>query len=114
MASNVVRKGELRKHPRYPLSGTVRILWEDSEARQVVTRARLVDVSVSGVQLMVENPIPIRTLIYCNEPALSIAGRGSVRYCQFSKGKYRIGIDFAGGTGWPEPAPDEADVAPVI
>jgi hypothetical protein len=107
MASNLIRKAELRRHPRYPLAGTLRILWDDN-GREVVSKGKLVNVSVSGIQLMVENRIPVRTHIFCNEPALKIAGRGSVRYCQFVKGKYLIGVDFSGGTGWSAPAENGA------
>ena len=111
MASNIVRKSELRRHPRFPLTGTLRVLWEDSEGRQIVTRGQVTNVSVSGIQLLVDHAIPVRTHIFCNEPALRIAGQGSVRYSQYSKGKYRIGIDFSGGTGWREPVPEETGIA---
>ena len=111
MASNIVRKSELRKHPRFPLAGTLRLLWENEQGGQVVTRGQVTNVSVSGIQLLVDHPIPVRTHIFCNEPELRIAGRGSVRYSRFAKGKYRIGIDFSGGTGWREPVTHQREPA---
>ena len=104
MASNLVSKGELRRKTRHLLDGALRILWEDSDGREVISRAQIVDVSVWGLKLRVEDKIPARTYISCNEPRLGVRGRGSVRYCHFSKGKFVVGIEFIGGTGWREPS----------
>ena len=106
MASNLVRKGDLRRETRHPVQGTLRILWENSDGREVISRAQVVDVSPSGLKLRLEDKIPIRTYISCNEPKLGLCGRGSVRYCHFAKGKFDVGIEFTGGSGWrPPPAP---------
>jgi PilZ domain len=108
MASNLVRKNaELRRHRRYPLAGSVRILFQDAAGRDVVSKGQLVNVSVSGLQMMVDHQIPVRSYLFCNEPKLGISGRGSVRYCRYLKGKYAVGVDFSSGTGWREPAPPE-------
>ena len=106
MASNVIRKGNLRREVRYPLDGLLRILWVDSDGREVISKAQIVDVSVSGLKLRLEGKIPVRTYVSCNEPKLGVCGRGSVRYCHFAKGKFEIGIEFSGGTGWRPPAAD--------
>src|SRR5438093_1209497 len=106
MASNPAGKPDLRREARYPLNGLLRILWEDSDGREVISKAQIVDVSVSGMKLRVEDKIPVRTYISCNEPRLGVCGRGSVRYCNFAKGKFVVGIEFTGGTGWREPSPD--------
>ena len=104
MASNLVPKRDLRRKPRHQLDGALRILWEDSDGREVISRAQIVNISESGLQLRVEDKIPVRTYISCNEPRLGVTGRGSVRYCHFTKGKFVVGIEFLGGTGWREPS----------
>ena len=71
----------------------------------MISRADVVDVSISGLKLRVEEKIPVRTYIACNEPALGFSGRGSVRYCHFERGKFAVGIEFMGGTGWRVPKP---------
>jgi hypothetical protein len=106
MASNLLRKGDLRRESRHPLQGNLRILWENSDGREMISRAQVVDVSPSGLKLRLEVKIPIRTYISCNEPRLGLCGRGSVRYCNFVKGKFDVGIEFTGGSGWrPSSAP---------
>jgi hypothetical protein len=69
-----------------------------------MSSGRIVNVSVEGVQVLVNEKIPARTYVYCTDPKLGIRGRASVRYCNYSKGKYQIGLEFSGGSGWTEPA----------
>jgi hypothetical protein len=52
--------------------------------------------------LRADQAIPLRSPVSCNEEKLGIRGRGTVRHCTFLKGKYEIGVEFSGGTGWPE------------
>jgi len=105
---NPVKRQNTRRHPRHDAAGLLRILWEDGGGRERISNGRLVNVSVEGIQLLVDEQIPIRSYVSCNDIKLGIRGRGSVRYCVFSKGKYRIGIEFSGGTGFREPiAPPE-------
>jgi hypothetical protein len=104
MASgNPAQRKNSRRYSRYDASGLLRILWEDSDGREKVSNGRLVNVSVEGIQVLVDEKIPIRSYVSCNDSQLGIRGRGSVRYCNFRKGKYQIGIEFGGGSGWREP-----------
>lgn len=101
--SNVAEK-DARRQKRYPADGGLRVMWEDEAGRERFSLARLVDISVSGARLRTDDRIPVRAAIMCNEPRLGLSGRGSVRHCNFVKGKYEIGIHFPGGSGWKEPA----------
>jgi hypothetical protein len=95
---------EARKKVRHVVPGSLRILWEDSAGRERISNARLKNVSVNGLQLELNEQIPIRASVSCNDVKLGIAGRGAVRYCNYVKGKYLVGVEFSGGTGWREPA----------
>jgi hypothetical protein len=68
-----------------------------------MSMGKLVDVSVMGIRLRTDDPIPVRSYLICNDQRLGISGRGSVRHCAFRKGKYEVGIEFSGGSGWHEP-----------
>jgi len=72
----------------------VRILWEDDKGRERVSNAIIVNRSTNGLKLRLDEKIPVRSYVACNEPVLGIAGRASVRYCIYSKGKYEIGLEF--------------------
>jgi len=76
------------------MNGMSRILWEDSDGRERVSNAIIVNSSANGAKVRLDEKIPVRSYIACNDPALGIVGRASVRYCIFSKGKYDIGLEF--------------------
>jgi c-di-GMP-related signal transduction protein len=97
------RMTEARKHVRHAVSGALRLLWHDSGGRERMISGQLKNVSAYGIQIQVSEQIPARTRVSCNEVKLGISGSGSVRYCVHAKGKYLVGIEFSGGTGWKHP-----------
>jgi EAL and modified HD-GYP domain-containing signal transduction protein len=99
-----VRKANSRRKVRHGVQGSVQVLWEDSTGREQITMAQLVNVSVSGLQLQMVDRIALHTAVSCSAPKMGVSGRGVVRYCNPSKGKYLIGLEFSNGTGWREPA----------
>ena len=62
--------------------------------------AELVDISSRGIRIRVDAQMAPRTYVTINDRELGITGRGSVRYCRYEKGKYAVGLEFSGGTGW--------------
>jgi EAL and modified HD-GYP domain-containing signal transduction protein len=94
------RKRDTRREVRHRLNANIRILWEGDSNRENYANAKLVNVSKFGMLLLVEQKIPIHTALSCSEPTLGISGRGSVRHCNFFKGKYLVGVEFSNGTGW--------------
>jgi len=100
------RKINTRRHVRQTVTGEIRILWEDRpEAEGVIIAAKLMNVSVEGLQLLISEKLPVPTYIRCHDPKLGVSGRGKVRYCNYVKGKYLIGVEFRGGSGWHPPNP---------
>jgi hypothetical protein len=82
------------------MDGMIRILWEDSDGRERVSNAIVVNASTNGVKLRIDEKISVRSYVACNDVSLGIVGRASVRYCIFSKGKYEIGLEFVSGSGF--------------
>jgi hypothetical protein len=97
------RKRDTRREIRHPVNANIRILWEGDSSRENYASARLLNVSKHGVLLLLDQKIPTRTVLTCREPTLGINGRGSVRHCTLSKGKYLVGVEFSNGTGWQDP-----------
>ena len=95
-------KRNLRRNVRDAIDGSLRILWEDAAGREQVSQAKIVNISPRGIGLRCDQAIPLRSPISCNDEKLGIRGRGTVRHCTFVKGKYQIGVEFSGGTGWRE------------
>lgn len=101
--SNVNKKTQPRRHNRTAVDGQLRILWEDGSGKERISQAQIVDVSVSGARLRLLENIPIRSYVTCNDTKLGIRGRATVRYSNFVKGKYEIGLEFTSESGWREP-----------
>ena len=97
------RKSDMRAKPRRAFGGALRIQWIDGEGQERTVNATLQNISETGIQLRVAERIPARSTVICSDVKLKIAGRGIVRYCNFSQGKYVIGVHFSGGTGWRDP-----------
>jgi hypothetical protein len=109
VAYSLLRKSK-RKDERVPATGLLRMLWQDETGRERLSQGQLVDISASGLSVRVDHIIPARTYVSCNDPDLGISGRGSIRYCNFSRGKYRIGVEFGSGTGWYKTPKKQSDV----
>jgi len=101
--SNLNKKTQPRRDARTAVNGTLRILWEDSAGKERISQAQIVNASVWGAQLRLNEKIPVRSYVTCNDTKLGIRGRASVRYCNFVKGKYEIGLEFTSENGWREP-----------
>lgn len=98
------RAGNSRRETRHDVKGSVRIRWEDEEGCEKIANAQIRNISKSGMHLEVMDKIPARTLVSLNDPQIGVSGTGSVRYCNSSRGRYFIGLEFANGTGWPQPS----------
>jgi EAL and modified HD-GYP domain-containing signal transduction protein len=97
------RKINTRRHVRQAATGELRILWEDRAEAEGFIVAKLMNGSVEGLQLLVSEKMAVPSYIRCHDTKLGISGRGRVRYCNYVKGKYLIGVEFRGGTGWRMP-----------
>lgn len=97
------RRTNSRSKVRHATDEPLRIVWEDQAGKEKVSDTRLVNVSAEGLQLVIAEQVPVSAGVTCNDPKLGISGKGSVRYCNSFQGKYLVGIEFSGGTGWREP-----------
>ena len=98
--ANSPRKLEKRQHTRQPIAGKLRVLWQDADGQERVCAAELVNISLKGLRIRVDIQMEPRTHVTVNDQEIGISGRGSVRYCRYEKGKYAVGLEFSGGTGW--------------
>ena len=81
----------------------MRILWEDPEGQNGICRAEMVNISEKGMKILVDFKMSPRTYVTVNDLDTGVMGRGSVRYCNFEKGRYAVGLEFSSGTGWKPP-----------
>ncbi len=87
-----------RRSPRYPASAAIRLAWTSNFDKYAM--GVCVDVSRTGVQLLISDPIPVRTRVCFKSDSLALSGSGTVRHYKRQNGKYVVGLEFAGGLKW--------------
>ncbi len=94
------RQRNSRREARHLTEGSIRIRWEDESGNERVATAQLENVSTSGLHLRMPDRIAVGALVSCYDSQIGISGTGCVRYCNTSRGKYLVGLEFTNGTGW--------------
>ncbi len=89
---------ERRQHPRHLCSELVDVTFEDDAGIVVSETALVEDVSVDGMCLSFNLPLPLAREVSVR--AEDFSGKGEVAYCEICDYGYLIGLKFAEGTGW--------------
>jgi hypothetical protein len=87
-----------RNNNRLLCAEIVQLVWDDPSGRQRRSVANLEDISLSGLCLQVENPIPTGTPIAMEYGDGELVG--TIRYCRFQEWGYFLGIELLDGCRW--------------
>jgi hypothetical protein len=87
-----------RDNNRLLCAEIVQVVWDDPSGRQRRSVANLEDISLSGLCLQVENPIPTGTPIAMEYGDGELVG--TIRYCRFQDWGYFLGIELLDGCRW--------------
>lgn len=89
---------ENRRVERHPFEGPLRVFWETEDGNARYVKGEAQDLSDVGISLVVQERIPLRTVV-CVE-ALEKHTRASalVRRCDQMGLRYRIGLEFTHGS----------------
>jgi hypothetical protein len=72
--------------------------WTDRSGHNRSAVANLEDISLSGLCLQLDMPVPSETVLHMAHPKAALEGR--VRYCVFRETGYFIGVQFEPGCKW--------------
>jgi hypothetical protein len=89
---------EKRAEARMLCADLVDVRWKDKLGRTRTAVANLEDISLSGVCLQLDTPIPIETHVEITHSKAVF--QGNVRYCLFRDIGYFLGVQFAAGFKW--------------
>jgi len=87
-----------RAATRMLCSELVDVHWVDRTGRSEKALANLEDISLSGVCLQMDSPVPLDTMLRICHPRGEF--QGSVRYCFFREIGYFLGVQFEPGSNW--------------
>lgn len=89
---------ERRLEPRLLCADLMDVHWKDKHGRLRKAVANLEDISLSGMCLQMETPVPRETLLRIAHPKSRFQAR--VRYCVFRETGYFVGVEFEPGCRW--------------
>ncbi len=89
---------ERRTDTRLLCAELVEVVWNDQSGRERRRVANLEDISLCGICLQVENPMPPGTAVTMRYGDGNLVG--IVRYCTFRDAGYFLGIQFEEGCRW--------------
>ena len=89
---------ERRLEPRLLCADLIDVHWKDKNGRLRKTTANLEDISLSGMCLQLDTPVPRETLLQIAHSKSRFQAR--VRYCVFRDTGYFVGVQFEPGSRW--------------
>ena len=93
------RRTERRRAHRTPKPGKVKFSW-NTEGRERVAQGELLDLSASGMRLLVRDALRTGTAVRFQADDAGLHGSAVVRHCVQKGLKYIVGAEFLGGLAW--------------
>jgi hypothetical protein len=87
-----------REDNRLLCAELVELTWRDESGRERRRVANLEDISLSGICLQVESPIPAGTAIDMHYGDGKLVG--TIRYCRYQEMGYFLGVELVEGCRW--------------
>jgi hypothetical protein len=96
----VSQQSSLRREDRNALSAKVRLTWQDERGASHFGYGQGINISLSGLAVLFEETIPLRSNVGFEIPRMKLRGSGSVRYLRRKGLKQIIGLQFIGSFRW--------------
>ena len=107
MADDKESSSALRRHSRIPLDARIRVVWEQ-DGHYLATVGRTVDVTETGLGILLKDPIPMRTRVSFEVNSVNLRGTATVRFLHRKGLNHIVGLEFVGSLRWKSPAPAPA------
>ena len=84
-----------RRHPRTKIDTPGWIEWTDEHGLKRHVRGRCLDISSSGLQIALYQPIPAGVTVNVGIPKAKLDLTGVVRHCLKKGHRYAVGLEFS-------------------
>lgn len=91
---------EKRGEKRHPMQVKVKLTWTTEQGAPAWQVARCTDISKTGMRLVGDTPVAVRTIVGFESAELKLAGTGVVRHCIRKGLRAQIGVEFSSGVSW--------------
>lgn len=96
----------LRRHPREPINGRVRISWVPAGGITQYVMCHAMDISESGMRINCAEVLPVGQFVHFQLEPVGFRGPASVRSCTRNAVRNDIGLEFCNGVRWKPVSPD--------
>ena len=101
----MIRSGNrLRRHPREPIAGRVRLSWSPPGGITQYVVCNAVDISESGLRVESAEALPVGQYVHVQVDTAGLRGNASVRSCARNSIRHEIGLEFSSGVRWKKTA----------
>jgi hypothetical protein len=90
----------LRRHPREPIAGRVRITWAPAGGLTQYVLCNAVDISESGLRINSTEALTVGQYVHLQMESVGLRGAASVRSCNRNSVRHEIGLEFSSGVKW--------------
>lgn len=90
----------LRRENRVGAKSKALMTWMDETGNPMTSRGECIDVSPSGIRILIVAKIPIGTVVQVQAPDMRVHGSACVRTCSRDRMDYIVGLEFVGGFQW--------------
>jgi len=84
-----------RDRERLPISGPIRISWEDENGLVRYAHAKCLDMSTDGLRIEVAEPVAVRTRLLFRADIGNFGGSATVRSIAWRGCKYTLGMSLS-------------------
>lgn len=86
---------DLRRHRRRPLTGRVRLLWDDGQGSSTFASGTCLDYSESGLRIEIPIPIPVGTTITVSADRINLIAVATVKHLVRQDLLYVVGVELS-------------------
>jgi hypothetical protein len=85
---------DVRRNPRIPYQGPIRIAWEEHGQPRFAT-TKCLDISAEGLRIESSQPVPRGAVIQLNAERIGLAGSATVKHVVRKGAKYLLGLELS-------------------
>ncbi|HUI54824.1 MAG TPA: PilZ domain-containing protein [Bryobacteraceae bacterium] len=89
-------RGESRSAVRFPMHSFLRVCWFDQHGTAHHVMAQGLNLSATGIAFMLEEPLPVPTMLQLELPAGRLTAIANARSCEPIDTSWRIGVELEG------------------
>lgn len=86
---------DIRRHPRRPLTGRVRLLWDDGNGNSKFVNGTCLDFSETGLRIEIPISIPVSTSVTLSADRINLIAAATVKHLVRRGPQFVVGVELS-------------------